>query len=143
MGLKEARKTFSDYIRKKELRNTTQRQRILEAFLSSERHITAEDLYKNIQKKYPEIGFATVYRNLKLMCESGIAEEIKIGNQKSKYEHIDLKQHHDHLICIKCGRFYEVFDERIENLQVKLAEKNDFLPVRHRLEIYGLCRNCR
>lgn len=143
MGQKEARKIFSDFIKKKGLRHTTQRQRILETFLKGERHITAEGLYKSVQKTYPNIGFATVYRNLKLMSESGIAEEIKIGNQKSKYEYVDVEKHHDHLICTKCGRFYEVFDERIESLQVKLAERNNFLPVRHRLEIYGLCRHCR
>lgn len=116
---------------------------ILDTFMSADRHITAEDLYGILQKKSPDIGFATVHRNLKLMCDSGLAEEIKIGGQKARYEQKYGHEHHDHLICTKCGRFIEVQDERIERLQDELAKTNGFTPQRHKLEIYGLCRKCR
>ncbi len=139
----KARDTFRTYIQSKGLRNTKQREEILNSFLSAERHITVDDLYNFINKKHPEIGYATVHRNMKLFCESGLAEEIKIGNQKARYEQILGHKHHDHLICLKCGRFTEVNDEQIELLQEKLAERNDFVPQRHRLEIYGLCKKCR
>ncbi len=139
----KAKDTLSAHIREKGLRETKQRQIILDAFLSSVRHITAAELQGIISAKHPEIGSATVQRNLNLFCESGIAEEIKIGRQKTRYEQKIGNEHHDHLICIKCGRFIEVHDNKIEKLQDKLAEANNFKPVRHRLEIYGYCSECR
>ncbi len=143
MNPKGVKEIFTDCLNKKGLRNTQQRDRIINAFLSAERNITAEDLHNMVKKKYTEIGFATVHRNLKLMCECGIAEEIKIGTQKARYEQKYGHKHHDHLICTKCGRFTEVNDERIEKLQEKLAEVHGFQPLRHKLEIYGVCSRCK
>jgi len=134
---------FRNYIKDNGLRNTHQRDVILEAFLASERHITAEDLFAIVRKKNPEISYATVHRHLRLMCECGLADEIKIGQQKARYEQKVGQEHHDHLICVKCGRFIEVHEGRIEELQDKLAEANNFLPLRHKLEIYGICDKCR
>jgi Fur family ferric uptake transcriptional regulator len=125
------------------LRHTVQRDTILNCFLAAGRHITSEDLYNEIRKISPEIGIATVHRNLKLLCEIGIAEELKIGNEKTRYEQTVGRTHHDHLICTKCGEFTEVHDKRIEMLQAKLAAANGFVPVRHGLEIYGLCKKCK
>jgi Fur family ferric uptake transcriptional regulator len=96
-----------------------------------------------MKKTVPEIGYATVHRNLSLLCACGLADEIKIGKQKARYEPKFGHEHHDHLICTKCGRFIEVNDPKIESLQEKLAEANDFLPVRHKLEIYGTCKKCK
>lgn len=143
MVVNKARDILRDYLKEKGLRNTRQREIILDAFLSGGRHITGEELFNIIKKKNPEIGFATVHRNLNLMCECGLAEELKIGKQKARYEQKIGYEHHDHLICLKCGRFIEVNDEKIERLQDKLAEANDFIPMRHKLEIYGLCKKCR
>ncbi len=143
MNREEAKNIFTDYLKKKELRNTWQRLNILDTFLSSGRHITADELYNAVKRKHKDIGFATVYRNLKLMSECGLADEIKIGNKKTRYEQKYGHKHHDHLICLKCGRFTEVHDDKIERLQDKLAEANDFIPQRHKLEIYGLCGKCK
>jgi Fur family transcriptional regulator, ferric uptake regulator len=139
----KAKDIFRDYIQEKGLRNTQQREIILDEFISADRHITVEELFNVIKDKHPEIGYATVHRNLTLLRESGIAEEMKIGNQKARFEPKVEREHHDHLICLKCGRFIEVQDAKLEKLQEKLAEQNDFRPVRHKLEIYGYCRECR
>ena len=143
MSSKKARDIFGDYVREKGLRNTRQREEIVDAFLSAGKHITIDELFAAVKKKDPGIGYATVHRNMALMCECGLAEEIKIGRQKARYEQKVGQRHHDHLICMKCGRFIEVTDEKIETLQTKLAEANDFVPVRHKLEIYGICKQCR
>ncbi len=143
MALLKAKEIFFDCLKQKGLRSTRQREIILDTFLNADRHITAADLHGMLQKKSPEIGYATVHRNLKLMCECGLAEEIKIGGQKARYEQKHGHEHHDHLICTKCGRFIEVKDERIERLQDELAKANGFTPQRHKMEIYGLCRKCR
>lgn len=138
----KTKEKLSAHIRDKGMRQTKQRENILDAFLSSNRHITAAELHENILRQHPEIGFATVQRNLNLFCESGIAEEIKIGRQKTRYEQKIGHEHHDHLICEECGTFIEVQDPKIEKLQDRLAEANNFIPVRHKLEIYGYCSEC-
>ena len=135
--------TFVKYIEEKGLRHTKQREAIVDAFFSADRHITAEELFNAVKRKNPEIGYATVQRNLNLLYESGLAEEIKIGKQKTKYEQKLGGRHHDHLICVKCGRLIEVNDEKIEKLQDKLAKANNFIPIKHKLEIYGICGSCK
>lgn len=134
---------FKDYLLKKELRNTIQREAILNVFFAADKHITAEELFDMIKKINPKIGYATVHRNLSLLCECGLADDIKIGNQKTKYEPKFERGHHDHLICIKCDQFIEVYDTKIEKLQDNLAAANELIPVRHKLEIYGICRKCK
>lgn len=143
MGIKEVKDIFSGYLEKKGLRHTSQRGKILDAFLSADKHITIDDLYNTLKKKNPDIGYATVHRNLKLICECGLADEIKVGTKKTRYEQKYGYKHHDHLICLKCGRFIEINDVKIERLQDKLAEANEFAPLRHKLEIYGLCKECK
>lgn len=143
MDLRDPGGIFRNYIKEKGLRNTRQREKILEAFLSAEKHITAEQLFAALREKNPDIGFATVHRNMVLLCECGLADEIKIGKQQTRYEPKFGQKHHDHLICLRCGKFIEVNDRKLEKLQDKLAEANGFLPVRHKLEIYGICRECK
>ena len=139
----EFKNTFIKYIEEKGLRHTKQREAIVDAFFSAGRHITSEELFNIVKKKNPEIGYATVQRNLNLLCKSSLAEEIKIGKQKTKYEQKLGASHHDHLICVKCGRLIEVNDEKIEKLQDKLANANNFIPIKHKLEIYGICGGCK
>ncbi len=139
----KAKEMLRNYVQSKGLRNTSQREAILDTFLSAEKHITVDELLVKVRETNPDIGFATVHRNLRLMCECGLADEIKIGKQKTRYELKLGHEHHDHLICVKCGRFIEVHDDKIEKLQDKLAAANGFLPLRHKLEIYGLCGKCR
>ncbi len=139
----EFKEIFIKYIEDKGMRHTKQRELIVDSFFSAGRHITSEELFNIVKKKNPEIGYATVQRNLNLLCESGLAEEIKIGKQKTRYEQKYGSKHHDHLICVKCGRLIEVNDEKIEKLQDKLARANNFIPIKHKLEIYGICGDCK
>lgn len=143
MKSQRERDIFLTFIREKGLRHTSQRDVILNAFLASGEHCTIDDLYNAISVNHPEIGYATVHRNMNLLCEAGLAEEIKIGRQKTRYEMKIGREHHDHLICEKCGKLIEVHDDKIEELQIKLAEANDFIPRRHKLEIYGICSSCK
>lgn len=143
MGTAKAKDFFMSFLKDRGLRSTAQRKDIVDAFFSLGRHITVDELYAALKKKSPHIGYATVHRNLKLLCECGLADEIKVGSNKTRYESKYGHEHHDHLICLKCGRFIEVHDGRIEKLQDNLAEANNFLPQRHKLEIYGICKKCR
>ncbi len=139
----KTKEVFEDYIRSKNLKHSDQRARILDIFLKSERHLSVDELYRMVKKKYPSTGTSTVYRTLKLLCESGICRELRLEDGSSRYEHLYGHTHHDHLICIQCGKFVEIIDAGIERLQKRLAKENGFILKRHRLELYGICKSCR
>jgi Fur family ferric uptake transcriptional regulator len=104
--------------------------------------LTAEEIYLAVKKKHPGIGYATVYRTLKLLCEAGICRELTCEDGIKRYEYQSQDEHHDHLICTKCGIFVEVVDPEIEKLQERLFKSNGFYPERHRMELYGICKKC-
>ncbi|GLI39794.1 transcriptional repressor [Geobacter hydrogenophilus] len=136
-------KIFQDYIARQGLKSTRQRDIILDAFLSSDRHLSIEELYLKLRAKHPNIGYATVYRTLKLFAESGIAREIHFGDGQTRYEHVSEGEHHDHLVCTGCGTIIEFENESIEKLQDEVAVAHGFLIKHHKLELYGLCAKCR
>lgn len=136
-------KIFEEYLLAKKLKQSEQRRGILEVFLEVGKHLTASELYRIAQKRYPTVGFATIYRTLKLFCGSGLCRELKLDDGSTRYECLYGHQHHDHLICTKCGTFVEVVDPQIERLQEKLFKANGFYPQRHRMELYGLCKKCK
>ena len=140
---KEEFEVLENFIRSKNLRRSEQRQQILDVFLKTEKHLTAEDLYNIVKKKNPSIGYATIYRSLKLFSEAGLCRELQVDDGTTRYEHLYNHKHHDHLICTKCGKFVEIESPEIEALQEQLAKKNGFELIKHRLELYGLCRACK
>lgn len=137
------KKQFNDYIATKGLKSTRQRDVILECFLSSDSHLSTEDLYMKVRAKNPSIGYATVYRTLKLFAESGIAREIHFGDGQTRYEHVAEGEHHDHLICTRCGAVQEFENEAIEKLQQEVAAQFGFEVETHKMELYGICSKCR
>lgn len=142
VSIKNVEKGLRYVLKNKKLRNTKQRQQILKVFYSKGGHISVDELYDILKKKYPNIGYATVYRTLKLFHNIGLAEGLKIGNQKMLYEHKYENKHHDHLVCIKCGSLIEISSNELEDLQEKLAKKNDFEIIDHKLILYGFCSKC-
>lgn len=137
------REKFSRYIQSKGFKSTKQRDDIVDVFLSSDKHISTEDLYLKVKIKNPSIGFATVYRTLKLLTDSGIAEEINFGDGHARYEKsLSGDSHHDHLICTRCGKIEEFENHEIEKLQEEVTKKYKFKMKKHKLEIYGVCVRC-
>ncbi|NQT95717.1 MAG: transcriptional repressor [Candidatus Omnitrophica bacterium] len=134
---------FIDFLKTKGLKLTKQREYILDVFLATERHLSVEDLYNIVKKKDSSIGQATVFRTLKLLCEADIAQEVDLGDKRIRYEHKYGHGHHDHLVYIKCGKFIEVVDTGIERLQDKLCKRVGFLPKRHKMDIFGTCKQCQ
>ena len=126
----------------KGLKSTRQREEILEEFLDDGSHQSAEELYLRLRRKNPRIGYATVYRTLKLFEECGIAEPRQFGDGQTRYES-SFDEHHDHLICTVCGKIVEFENNEIEALQLKVAGEHGFVIDRHRLNLYGRCRDCR
>jgi Fur family ferric uptake transcriptional regulator len=139
----EKKKIFNQFAAGKGLRSTRQRDLILDIFLSCHQHVSVEELYMKVKQSNPAIGYATVYRTLKLFTESGLAHEILLHDGQTRYEHMVVGEHHDHLICTGCNSIVEFENETIENLQTEIAARHGFLINSHKLELYGLCSNCR
>lgn len=139
----EKKNTFNRFAAQKGLRSTRQRDVILDVFLSTHQHVSVEELYLKIKLNHPGIGNATVYRTLKLFVEAGLAREILLHDSQTRYEHIMAGEHHDHLVCTGCNAIIEFENETIEKLQNEIATRHGFMIRSHKLEIYGLCSNCR
>lgn len=140
--MKKEIEILEKFIKEKGLRYTPQREEILKAFLSVERHLSADELHKIVTKNNPGIGYVTVYRTMKLLEEAGLCNEVDFGDGISRFEHRYGHEHHDHLICVKCGSYIEVVKPKIEELQDKLAREKHFTPLRHKLQIFGICSKC-
>lgn len=132
-------------IRKAGLKVTLPRVKILEILESSDaRHMTAEDVYRELLERGEEIGLATVYRVLTQFVNAGLAEKHHFEGGQAVFE-LDRGHHHDHLVCVHCGRVEEFVDQTIEACQEKIAKKHRFKIRDHSLIIYGVCdrRECR
>ncbi|UCF48955.1 MAG: transcriptional repressor [Myxococcales bacterium] len=134
---------MNDYMTKHGLRSTEQRRIVTEMFFTSTGHLSIEDLLDKVRVEEPRIGYATVYRTLKLLKECGLAFERHFGDGVSRYEVAWEDEHHDHLICIECEKIIEFEDDAIETLQHKVAARQGFELVRHKLELYGVCSDCQ
>jgi len=134
-------KALAQYLERNHLKHTKQRELILTSFLEAKRHITSDDLYQVVREQHPNIGYTTVYRTMKLLVEAGLATERHFDDGITRYE-IE-QEHHDHLVCIKCGRIQEFECEMIEETQNEIAKRHHFEILRHRHELYGHCSNCR
>jgi Fur family ferric uptake transcriptional regulator len=131
---------LDDYMRRHGLRSTAQRRLVTDVFFHAEGHLSIEDLLEKVRTHDPKVGYATVYRTLKLLKDSGLAHERHFGDGVSRYEIFHEHSHHDHLICTECGEIVEFEDDEIERLQEKLAAREGFVLSRHRHELYGVCR---
>jgi Fur family ferric uptake transcriptional regulator len=135
---------FQRWLKERGLKATSQRDEIARVFFGSRRHISVEELYHDVRKVSARVGYATVYRTLRLLKECGLAAERHFNDGEARYERAEGEaQHHDHLICERCGRIVEFANLEIETLQEAVARKQGFVITRHRLELYGICRECR
>lgn len=126
------------YLERNNLNTTQQRELIVDQFLRSKDHISVDELLARVRKRNRKVGYATVYRTLKLLVDSGLAIQRQFGDGHARYE-VD-GDHHDHLICTRCGLILEFEDDAIEDLQEKIADRlGGFKVMRHRHELYGLC----
>ncbi len=142
--LERLRARLQTYMAKKGLRSTAQRRLIVDTFFEGSPHVTIEDLLAEVRSRDRGIGYATVYRTLKLLAECGVASERRFGDGLSRYEVADeADTHHDHLICVSCGRITEFEEPRIEALQEEVAARHGFEITSHKHEMYGTCAECR
>ena len=141
--MKTPRLMFEKYLRSQQLKLTPQRRLILEKVMARRDHFEADELVAAFQHKGERLSRATIYRTLPLLVKCGLIREVQFGDNHAHYEHALRDGHHDHLICIECGRVVEFYDESIERLQDGVCRDCDFQPVSHSLEIRGYCSRCR
>ncbi|HEU4430753.1 MAG TPA: transcriptional repressor [Myxococcota bacterium] len=134
-------KALASYLEDHNLKHTKQREAILDVFLEVKGHITAEEIFQRVRELHPSIGFTTVYRTMKLLCDAGLAIERHFDDGVARYE-IE-HEHHDHLVCTRCGKIVEFECAMIEQAQEEIGKRYGFRLLRHRHELYGHCPECQ
>ncbi len=133
-------RSLTQYLEDHNLKHTRQREAVLEIFLDASGHITGEEIYNRVREQHENIGYTTVYRTMKLLCEAGLAVERHFDDGITRYE-IE-QEHHDHLVCLRCGKIIEFECSMIESAQQDIANRYRFRVLRHRHELYGHCSDC-
>lgn len=132
---------FRTYLRREGLKSTRQRDLIVAEFAGTSGHVSVEELLQRVRAVESGVGYATVYRTLKLMVSAGLAGVRNFGEGFARYEPLG-EDHHDHLICESCGRIVEFHDEELENRQDQIAADLGYRVTHHRHELFGICANC-
>jgi Fur family transcriptional regulator, ferric uptake regulator len=132
-------------------RMTVPRQAIVDVLSSTDKHLSAEEIYMNIHSVYPSVGLTTVYRTLEVLSQMGMVSKFDFGDGRGRYELREGKkdEHHHHLICTKCKRvinYTEFIDEELDFLkraEKGLSKKYNFDIKDHMIQFYGLCEKCK
>src|SRR5437867_433662 len=141
--LREVKEIFNTYLRQNGLKKTRQKDLILQTFLNTEGHLSVEDLYAEVKRKDKKVGIVTVFRTLKTLTSCGIAREIKLGDGLTRFEHSYHHPHHHHIVCTECHKAIEFVSPELESIQDQIVRKYHFKPLHHRLQVYGICEDCR
>jgi len=138
-----AKEKLKKILKAKGVKLTKEREEIINEIEKIEGHFDPEELYIRMKNHGSKVSRASVYRTLPLLLESGFIEVVERFDRHTHYEKVDNKKHHDHMICIKCGKIIEFSSPTLELLQEEICEKEQFKMIRHTLEIFGYCSNCK
>ncbi len=149
MLMSVSQEKFKEMLKDKGLKVTNQRLLVLEVLASNrEKHMAAEDIYELVQKDYPEIGLATIYRTVQLLLEMQLVDRINLDDGRVRYEIGEFydgegKHHHHHLICKTCGKVLSFKGDLLEELERHIEEEKGFHVLDHELKFYGHCKECK
>lgn len=138
---------FKELLKRNGLKVTTQRVAVLEALQNRpEEHLTVEEIYGLVKSEHPEIGLATVYRTVQLLCEFHFIDKLILDDGFVRYE-IGKKEntghHHHHLICKNCGKVFSFEDDLLEDLEDTILRTMNFQVIDHEVKMFGLCSSCQ
>lgn len=136
------KQAFDEFISKKGLKLTRERDEIVSEILRARGHFAPDDLFLKLKAKGSKVSRASVYRTIPLLVESGLIAEVERIDKHAHYEKVSKNSHHDHMICTRCGRIIEFYSKPLEKLQERLCKQENFKGVRHCLEIMGICEKC-
>ncbi len=134
---------FRRYLREHNLPVTSQRELVADVIFASTGHLSADDIERVLRARGAHVGKATVYRTLDLLAESGMITPRDFGEGFRRFERAPGRRHHEHLICMRCGKVVEFVNERLERMKALIAEEYGFRHHHHRLEIFGTCPECQ
>lgn len=141
--MKEQLKALREYLKAQNLKQTKQREAILRMFLDLPDYLTVDEIARQVQAKDKRIGASTVYRSLKLFVDCGLAWEHRFLSGKTCFEKAWGKQPHNYLVCTRCLKVQEFSDPLIDAVRDKVAKGLGFVPKANRMEVYGICAECR
>jgi Fur family ferric uptake transcriptional regulator len=136
------KKQFKKLFSQEELRDFDARLSILEIFLQADKHVTVTELNTILKSKGYDFDSAFIRDTLKMLCHYGFARKHRFDDGIVRYEPWHLEDHHDHMICMKCGEIIEFRDDQLEKIQEDVAATQGFHMLQHRMEIYGICADC-
>jgi len=135
---------FGVYLRGRGLKNTPGRRAVAVAALEISRHFDPEVLQTHLRRRGIRVSRATIYRTLDHLIDSGLVRKTSLdtGQKMAFYENTLAREHHEHMICLRCRRVIEFTSEEIERLQDAICDRHRFRPVRHTHQIMGYCSRC-
>ncbi|HET6371742.1 MAG TPA: transcriptional repressor [Candidatus Polarisedimenticolia bacterium] len=136
------RRLFRDYLTSHNLKMTQERRLILEEVFKTSDHFGADELHLRFVGKREPVSRATIYRALDHLVQSGLVRRVYLDQKRAFYEHVYGRKHHEHMICLSCGKVIEFSDDPLERRQDKVCRDLGFKPMRHALRIVGLCADC-
>lgn len=137
--LKVMTQRLEDYVASEKLNRSEAREKILATIVSEARHFRAQDLLDRLKQRYPEVGKATVYRNLPVLVSSGVLQEGPMDKDGQAFYELSDDEHHDHIVCMNCHQIFEFHDEAIEKRQETISAKLGFKPRAHKHVVYAEC----
>jgi Fur family ferric uptake transcriptional regulator len=144
MELSPSQRLFRRYLKEQGLPVTHQREVVAQVVFSTAEHLSVEDIEERVRGTGDRIGKATIYRTLDLLVRSRLVVEHDFGEGFKRYEHrFSEEPFHEHLICLECGRVIEFESWEVQDVRARITQQHGFKPIRHKLEIYGLCRPCQ
>ncbi len=142
-AMETAKQKFEDYLRQESYRVTPERFEVLDAVMATSGHFDADELFLTLKKTGSKVSRATVYNTLDILEECELVFKTRLKDHGSRYEKAFGRSHHDHLVCVKCGKILEFVDEGIEQAQQAIAKKFKFTLISHSHQIFGLCPDCK
>lgn len=130
-----------DQLKQANIRITPQRHAILEYLVENHSHPTADEIYRSLEDRFPNMSVATVYNNLRLFVEIGFVQEMKYGDASSRFDF--GSNHHYHAICKQCNKITDFFYPGLEDVEMAASQLTGYTVDEHRLEVYGLCNDCQ
>jgi len=131
-----------EFLRTKGYKMTPQRELIFRSFFEMDKHVSVDELYDRVRRKDTSVGYSTVWRNLKLICQVGLAQEVKVGDGITRYDRVTSAPH-GHLFCLKCRRLIEFDAAQVLDFLTSAAARHDFSAEGFKIEIQGYCAACR
>lgn len=130
-----------DKLKESGVRMTPQRHAILSFLLTTKNHPTADEIYRSLERSFPSMSVATIYNNLRVFIDSGLIRELTYGDDASRFD-ADMSDHY-HIICECCGKIVDFDHPPLVSVEEIAAEESGFIIHGHRMEVYGICEDCR